>query len=84
MPAYVELKAKSAYSLLEGALRVKELAKLCEAKSMPALGIADTDNLFGSLEISETLADAGIQPIIGCALSVKLEEAPVPRAARTM
>ena len=62
MRPYVELKAKSAYSLLEGALRVKDLAKRCAARDMPALGIADTDNLFGSLEISEELAKAGIQP----------------------
>ncbi len=76
MPAYVELRAKSAYSLLEGALRVKELAKLCAARTMPALGITDTDNLYGSLEISETLAGAGVQPIIGCDLTLKLDEAP--------
>jgi DNA polymerase-3 subunit alpha len=47
---------------------------------MPALGITDTDNLYGSLEISEALAPAGIQPIIGCDLSLKLDE--VPGAAR--
>jgi DNA polymerase-3 subunit alpha len=74
MRAFVELKAKTAYSLLEGALRVKELAKLCLAKEMPALGVTDTDNLYGSLEISEELAKAGVQPIIGCALSLKLDE----------
>jgi DNA polymerase-3 subunit alpha len=74
MRSYVELKAKSAYSLLEGALRVKELGKLCAARGMPALGVADTDNLFGSLEISEELAKAGVQPIIGCAMSLKRDE----------
>src|SRR5262249_33267909 len=74
MRPYVELKAKSAYSLLEGALRAKELPKLATGKDMPALGITDTDNLFGSLEISEELSKAGVQPIVGCALSLKLDE----------
>ncbi len=74
MLPYVELKAKSAYSLLEGALRAKELPKLATARDMPAVGVTDTDNLFGSLEISEELSKAGVQPIIGCALSLKLDE----------
>jgi DNA polymerase III subunit alpha len=37
---------------------------------MPALAITDSNNLFGALEFSETLAAKGIQPIIGCTLKV--------------
>ncbi|MDA7946612.1 MAG: DNA polymerase III subunit alpha [Hyphomicrobiaceae bacterium] len=67
---FVHLRVHSAYSLLEGALPVPQLAELAGSHAMPALGIADRDNLFGALEFSETLAAAGIQPIIGCALRV--------------
>ena len=37
---------------------------------MPALGLTDTNNLFGALEFSDKLAEAGIQPIVGCTLQV--------------
>ncbi len=37
---------------------------------MPAVGIADRNNLFGAMEACDKLADAGVQPIIGCLLSV--------------
>ena len=37
---------------------------------MPAVGIADSGNLFGSLEFCMACADAGIQPIVGCTLPV--------------
>ena len=69
-PPFVHLRVHSAYSLLEGALTIPQLAELSNACGMPALGIADRHNLFGALEFSEILAAAGVQPIIGCALRV--------------
>src|SRR5690606_23405468 len=41
---------------------------------MPALGLTDTNNLFGALEFSEKLAGAGIQPIVGCALATDFSD----------
>src|SRR5580704_17960688 len=73
---FVHLRVKSAYSLLEGAIRPEELATLARANAMPAVAVTDVDNLFGVYEISETLAKAGVQPIAGCQLSVDLGETP--------
>ncbi len=44
---------------------------------MPAVAVTDTNNLFGVYEISDTLAKAGVQPIVGALLSVELAAAPV-------
>jgi len=67
---------KSAYSLLEGAVRPKELAKLAFETGMPAVAVCDTNNLFGAFDISEAVAKSAVQPITGCLLSVDLEDAP--------
>ncbi len=67
---FVHLRVHSAYSLLEGALPIKTLAALAAADRMPALGIADTGNLFGALEFSEKMVEQGIQPIVGCQVAV--------------
>lgn len=67
---FVHLRVHSAYSLLEGALPLKRLIELATADRMPAIGVADTGNLFGALELSEKVTEAGIQPIIGCQISV--------------
>ena len=75
---FVHLRAHSAYSLCEGAIPVKNLVKLTAAQDMPALGLCDTDNLFGALEFSAAALDAGIQPIIGCQLSIKLSNETQP------
>ncbi len=69
-PRFVHLRVHSAYSLLEGALKIEVLAKQAKADGMVALALTDTNNLFGALEFSEKMAGAGIQPIIGCTLEV--------------
>ena len=70
--AFVHLRTRSAYSLLEGALRPKEIADFARQEHMPAVAVTDTNNLFGVFEITETLAKAGVQPIVGVALSLDL------------
>ncbi|MBY0407467.1 MAG: PHP domain-containing protein, partial [Rickettsiales bacterium] len=55
----------SSYSLLEGAIGVKELVKWAKTQSMPAIAVTDHGNLFASLEFSMAASSEGIQPIIG-------------------
>jgi DNA polymerase-3 subunit alpha len=69
-PRFIHLKVHSAYSLLEGALPITKLAKLATAMNLPALGLTDTNNLFGALEFSEKLWGAGVQPIAGTTLDI--------------
>jgi DNA polymerase-3 subunit alpha len=70
MVGFVHLHMHSAYSLLEGALPIAKLAELAKADHQPALALTDTNNMFGALEFSDKMAGSGIQPIIGCALSI--------------
>ena len=67
---FVHLRVHTAYSLLEGAIKIKDLAKLCEKMEMPAVAMTDTGNLFGALEFSDYCAKGGVQPIIGCQLAI--------------
>ena len=62
---FVHLRVHSAYSLSEGAIKLKELASACQRYAMPAVAVTDTGNLFGALEFSLAAADKGVQPIIG-------------------
>ncbi|MCI5050423.1 MAG: DNA polymerase III subunit alpha [Rickettsiales bacterium] len=67
---FVHLRVHSPYSLLKGALRLPEMMDLCNRFNMPAVAVADHDNLFGSLEFSQYATKAGVQPIIGTSISV--------------
>ena len=71
---FIHLKVHSAYSLLEGALQIGRLTEFAKAHDMPALGLTDSNNLFGALEFSNKMAAAGIQPIVGISLAIDFEE----------
>ncbi|WP_208439936.1 PHP domain-containing protein, partial [Bartonella grahamii] len=60
----------SAYSLLEGALKISQIIQHAISDHTPAVAITDTNNLFGALEFSQYCFLHGIQPIIGCQLTV--------------
>ena len=69
---FVPLRTRSPYSMLEGALKIKPLAARCADWRYPAIGLADTNNLCGALEFSETITGFGLQPIIGVTLSMDI------------
>ncbi|MDW3207656.1 MAG: DNA polymerase III subunit alpha [Alphaproteobacteria bacterium] len=72
--AFVHLRVHSAYSLAEGAIRVKDLVKTCAELRMPAVAVTDTNNMFGGLEFAQSASGAGVQPITGVQLSLRREE----------
>jgi DNA polymerase-3 subunit alpha len=75
---FVHLRTHSAYSLLEGALKIEELAALCVKHGMPAVAVTDTGNLFGALEFTLAAAKQGVQPIVGCQLGLTAGPAASP------
>jgi len=69
---FVHLRTRSAYSLLEGAIKADYLGPLAAKAGMPAVALTDRANLFGALEFS-----------VGCALPVTgIGEGPPERWAR--
>jgi len=66
MVSFIHLRVHTAYSLAEGAIKLKDLVKKCREFAMPAVAMTDTANLFGALEFSINCAENGIQPVIGC------------------
>ncbi|MFN3668043.1 MAG: DNA polymerase III subunit alpha [Brevundimonas sp.] len=67
---FIHLRVRSAYSLLEGAIKASKVPTLAADAGMPAVGVADRANLFGALEFSEAAKGAGVQPLVACAIPV--------------
>ncbi|MDE0812351.1 MAG: PHP domain-containing protein, partial [Alphaproteobacteria bacterium] len=81
---FIHLTVRTAYSLAEGAIKVKELVGLCQDARMPAVAVCDSGNLFGALEFSVTAAKCGVQPIIGVTINIRREEADDARKLRVV
>ncbi len=81
-PRFIHLRVHTEYSLLEGAVPVKKLVKLCESQGVPAVAVTDTNNMFCALEFSTLAAGAGLQPIIGCQVDLAYDPAQPGERAR--
>ncbi|MFK7839661.1 MAG: DNA polymerase III subunit alpha [Bdellovibrionales bacterium] len=68
MSQFVHLHVHSAYSLAEGAIKVKDLIKACVKHEMPAVAVTDTSNMFGAMEFAIEAKKNGVQPILGVQL----------------
>jgi DNA polymerase-3 subunit alpha len=67
---FVPLHLHTEYSLLDGAIRIKELVARAQEFRVPALAMTDHGNLFGAVEFYKQVRKAGIKPIIGCEVYV--------------
>ncbi|MDB5724328.1 MAG: polymerase subunit alpha, partial [Novosphingobium sp.] len=73
---FVPLRVQSSYSMLEGAIDPKAIAKLAKDRGFPAIAIADRNGLYGSTAFAGACRDLGIQPVIGTILGVARESGP--------
>lgn len=63
---YVPLHLHTEYSLLDGAIRIKELCKFAKENDMPAVALTDHGNMYGAIQMYEEAKSAGVKPLIGC------------------
>ncbi len=63
--SFVHLHLHTQYSLLDGAIRLKDLIKRAKEFGVPAVAQTDHGNMFGAIDFYTQCKDAGIKPIIG-------------------
>jgi DNA polymerase III subunit alpha len=67
---FVHLHVHSQYSLLDGALKIKDLVRRVAAGGMRAVAVTDHGNMFGAVSFYKAAKEAKVQPILGCELEV--------------
>jgi DNA polymerase-3 subunit alpha len=65
MADFVHLHLHTLYSLLDGAIRMKDLIKGVSAAGMKSVAVTDHGNMFGTIDFYKKAKDAGIKPILG-------------------
>lgn len=74
---FVPLRVLSSYSMLEGAIDPKAIAKLAKERGFPAIAICDRNGLYGSSAFAGACMGEGVQPIVGALLGVARGEGDV-------
>ncbi|MEW5911933.1 MAG: DNA polymerase III subunit alpha [Thermodesulfobacteriota bacterium] len=67
---FVHLHVHSAYSLLDGAIRLPELMAKAKEFGMEAVAVTDHGNMFGAIHFQQAAKEAGIKPVFGCEVYV--------------
>ena len=70
---FVPLRVFSSYSMLDGAIDPKAIAKLAKERGFPAIAMTDRNGLYGAMAFASACKDAGIQPLVGTYLAVQRE-----------
>src|SRR5579885_826483 len=69
-PPYIELRARSAFSFLEGAAQPEDLAERAAELGYPAIALGDRDGLYGAPRFYHAALKAGLKPIVGAELTL--------------
>jgi len=64
-PSFVHLHLHSEYSLSDGLVRIKPLAKKVTHLRQPAVALTDLSNLYGVVKFYKACLSCGIKPIVG-------------------
>ncbi len=67
---FTHLHLHTQYSLLEGAIRIKNLIPTLKSKGFGSCAITDHGNMFGAVEFYHAMKDSNLKPIIGLGASV--------------
>jgi DNA polymerase-3 subunit alpha len=67
---YVPLRIFSSYTMLEGAIEPKAIAKQAKRLDFPAAALTDRNGLYAAMPFTDACREAGVQPIVGTMLAV--------------
>ena len=67
---FTHLHLHTEYSLLDGAIRLRELPSRLKELGMQACAITDHGVLYGIIDFYNAMIGAGLKPIIGCEVYV--------------
>lgn len=70
MADFVHLHVHSQYSMLDGAVKVKNLVKQVQKQGMPAVALTDHGNMFGAISFYKAAKEVGVKAILGAELEV--------------
>ena len=65
MQQVIPLHVHTEYSLLDGAIRIKDYCQFAKENDMPAIAITDHGVMYGDMELYTTAKEFGIKPILG-------------------
>tara|TARA_Y100000031_G_scaffold49031_1_gene56263 strand:- start:609 stop:4127 length:3519 start_codon:yes stop_codon:yes gene_type:complete len=68
---FVHLNVHTEYSLIDGVVRVKDLAEQARINHMPAVAMTDVSNMYATIKFYRACLTLGVKPILGLEVAVR-------------
>ena len=81
-PEFAHLRLRTEYSIKEGIARLqgdRSVVRQAAQAGVPALGLADADNMFGAVKFYAECRKCGVKPVVGCDIRVPAPASPEAR-----
>ena len=67
---FVPLRIFSSYTMLDGAIEPKAIAKRAQELGFPAAALTDRNGLYAAMAFADAAREAGVQPVVGAMLGL--------------
>ena len=68
--SFIHLHLHTEYSLVDGLIRINELAATAESMNIPAIAVTERNNVFSAVKFYRAMSSHGIKPIIGAEINL--------------
>lgn len=82
--SFVHLSVHSEYSIVDGIVRIKQLANAIVEAGMPAVAVTDQSNMFSLVKFYRACQAVGVKPIVGVDCWVTSEDDPTQPTKLTL
>ena len=76
MTEFIHLNIHSEFSIVDGIVRVDDLAQATTAAPMWGVAITDKNNLFAAVKFYQAALSKGLKPILGCEIALTNDQMP--------
>ena len=68
--SFIHLHLHTEYSLVDGLVKIDDLANMAASMNMPAMSVTEKNNVFSSVKFYRAMCEQGIKPLIGADINL--------------
>ena len=71
--SFIHLHLHTEYSLVDGLVKIDDLANMAASMNMPAMSVTEKNNVFSAVKFYRAMCERGIKPLIGADINLTWE-----------
>ena len=72
--SFIHLHLHTEYSLVDGLVKIDDLANMAASMNMPAMSVTEKNNVFSAVKFYRAMCERGIKPLIGADINLIIKD----------